>query len=66
MIGDRFGFRRRAFAHDFRRPTMQRLPAALEQAVVRGVLNQCVLEAVGRLRSIALDEQNVGLGEPFQ
>ena len=25
-----------------------------------------MLEAVGRLRSIALDEQNVGLGEPLQ
>jgi hypothetical protein len=25
-----------------------------------------VLEAVGRLRSIALDEQNVGLGQPLQ
>jgi hypothetical protein len=25
-----------------------------------------VLEAVGRLRSIALDEQNVGLGNPLK
>ena len=25
-----------------------------------------MLEAVGRLRSIALDEQNVGLGKPLQ
>ena len=45
---------------------MERLAAALEQAVVGGILDQRVLEAVGRLRSIALDEQNVGLGEPLQ
>ena len=45
---------------------MQRLAAALEQAVVGRVLDQRVLEAVGRLRSIALDEQNVGFGEPIQ
>ena len=45
---------------------MQRLAAALEQAVVGRVLDQRVLEAVVRLRSIALDEQNVGFGEPLQ
>ena len=45
---------------------MQRLAAALEQAVVGRILDQRVLEAVVRLRSIALDEQNVGLGEPLQ
>ena len=66
MMGDRLGFGRRAFAQDFGRAAMERLTAALEQAVVGGVLDQRVLEAVGRLRSIALDEQNVGLGEPLQ
>jgi hypothetical protein len=49
-----------------RRLGVERLTAALEQAVVGGVLDQRVLEAVGRLRSIALEEQNIGLGEPLQ
>ena len=66
MMGDRLGLGRCAFAQDFGSPGMQRLTAALEQAVVGGILDQRVLEAVGRLRSIALDEQNVGLGEPLQ
>ena len=66
MMGDRLGFGRRAVAQDFGSLRMQRLTAALEQAVVGGVLDQSVLKAVGRLRSIALDEQNVGLGEPLQ
>ena len=66
MMGDRLGFGRRAFAQDFGSLRVQRLAAALEQAVVGGVLDQRVLEAVGRLRSIALDEQNVGLGKPLQ
>ena len=66
MMGDRLGFGRRAVAQDFGSPRVQRLAAALEQAVVGRVLDQRVLEAVGRLRSIALDEQNVGLGKPLQ
>ena len=45
---------------------MERLTTAFEQAVVGGVLDQRVLEAIGRLRSVALDKQNVGLGEPLQ
>ena len=65
-MGDSLGLGRCAFAQDFRRARMQRLAAALEQAVIGGILDQRVLEAVGRLRSIALDEQNVGLGEPLQ
>src|SRR5271163_4885369 len=65
MMGDRFGFGRRAFAQDFGSPCMERLTAALEQALIGGVLNQRVLETVVRLRPIALDEQNVGLGEPI-
>ena len=67
MMGDRFGLRaRRAVAQDFGGAAMQRLTAALEKALVGGVLDQRVLEAVGRLRPIALDEQEVGLGEPLQ
>ena len=45
---------------------MQRLPAALEQAVVGRVLDQRVLEAIVGLRRRALDEQEVGFGEPIQ
>ena len=66
MMRDRLGFGRRAFAQDFGSVRVERLAAALEQAVVGGVLDQRMLEAVVRLRSIALDEQNVGLGEPLQ
>ena len=66
VMGDRLGFGRCAFAQDLGCTGMQRLAATLEQAVVGGILDQRVLEAVVRLRSIALDEQNVGLGEPLQ
>jgi hypothetical protein len=53
-------------AQQFTRAPVQRLPAALEQAIVGGVLDQGVLEALGRLRRRALDEQKVGIGEPVQ
>ena len=65
-MGDRLRFGRCAFAQDFGSPGMQRLAAALEQALIGCVLDQRVLEAKVRLRSIALDEQNVGLSEPLQ
>ncbi len=45
---------------------VQRLAAALEQVFVGRVLDQRVLEAVFRLRRETLDQENVGLGEPFQ
>ena len=45
---------------------MNPLAAALEQAVVGGILDQGVLEAVGCLRAMAVDEQNVGLGQPLE
>ena len=45
---------------------MQRLAAALEQAVVGRVLDQRVLEAIIGLRRRALDEQEVGVGKPIQ
>ena len=44
MMGDRLGFGRRAFAQDFGGLRVERLTAALEQAVVGGVLDQRVLE----------------------
>ena len=46
MMGDRFRFRRRPFTQDFGSLRMERLTAALEQAVVGGILDQRVLEAV--------------------
>ena len=66
MMGDRFGFGRCAFAQDFGCAAMQRLAAALEQAVVGRVLDQRVLEAIVGLRRSALDEQKVGVGKPIQ
>src|SRR6516164_374894 len=45
---------------------MERLPSALEQAVVGRVLDQRVLEAIVGLRRRALDKQKVGFGEPLQ
>ena len=45
---------------------MQRLAAALEQAVVGRVLDQRVLEAIVGLRRSALDKQEVGVGKPIQ
>ena len=45
---------------------MQRLAAALEQALVGRVLDQRVLEAIFGLRRRALDKQEVGFGEPIQ
>jgi hypothetical protein len=60
VMRDRLGFGRCAFTQDFGRTGMQRLAATLKQAVIGRVLDQCALEAVVRLRSIALDEQNVG------
>ena len=69
MMGDDFGLGRRALrivAQEFGGAAMQRLPAALEQAVVGRVLDQRVLEAIVRLRRRALDKQKVGVGEPIQ
>ena len=66
MMGDRLGFGRCGFAQDFGRAGMQRLAAALEQAVVGRVLDQRVLEAIISLRRSALDKQKVGVGKPIQ
>ena len=69
MMGNDLGLSRRALwivAQQFRGTAVQRLPAALEQAVVGGVLDQRMLEAIGSLRRRALDKQEVGVGEPVQ
>ena len=69
MMGDRFGLGRacrQLVAQDFGGAAVQRLAAALEQAVVGRVLDQRVLEAIVGLGRRALDEQEVGVGEPIQ
>ena len=69
MMGDDFRLGRGALgliAQDFGGAAVQRLPAALEQAVVGRVLDQRVLEAIVGLRRSALDKQQVGFGKPIQ
>src|SRR5258708_4846240 len=53
-------------AQEFSGAAVQRLPPALKLTIVGRVLNQRMLEAIGGLRWSALDEQNVGVGEPIQ
>jgi len=68
-MGDDFRLGRSALgliAQEFGGAAVQRLPAALEQAVVSRVLDQRVLEAIGRLRARALGDEEVRVGEPVQ
>ena len=57
---------RSAVAQDFGGAAVQRLAAALEQAVVGRVLDQRVLEAIARLMARALGEEEVRAGEPVE
>ena len=69
MSCDRFQLSPRALgavAQQFSGAPVQRSAAALQQALVGRVLDQRVLEAVIRPRSVALDEKDVGLGKPLQ
>ena len=45
---------------------MQRLPAALEQAVVGRVLDQRMLEALVRLMARPLGDEEIRIGEPVE
>src|SRR5271167_5005243 len=65
MMGDDLGFGV-SVAQGLGGAAVQRLAAAPEQALVGGVLDQRVLEAIVRLRPAALDDQKVGLSEPLQ
>jgi hypothetical protein len=59
-MGDDFRLGHRAVgivAQKFGGAAVQRLAAALQQAVVGRVLDQRVLEAIDRLRAGALDEE---------
>ena len=69
VVGDDFRLGRSALggiAQDFGGATVQRLAAALEQAVVGRVLDQRVLEAIARLMARALGDEEVGAGEPVE
>ena len=63
MMRERLGLRRGRGQQDFGRAAVQRLAAALQQAVVGGVLDQRVLEAIVRVRRDAFDEQQLGVDE---
>jgi hypothetical protein len=63
---ERLGLRRWQGQQDLGRAPVQRLAAALQQAVVGGVLDQRVLEAIVRVRRDAFDEQQLGVGEPVE
>ena len=65
MMGDRFGLGVRV-AQRLGRAAVQRLAAALEQALVGRVLDQRVLETVGGGRRGAVGEQEVGFREPIE
>ena len=65
MMRDRLGLGV-VFDEGLRRAAVQRLPATLEKAVVGGVLDQGVLEAIVGLRWSALDKQEIGVGKPVQ
>src|SRR5580704_17553868 len=62
MMGDDFRPGRGALgliAQDLGGAAVERLAAALEQAVVGGVLDQRMLEAIGRLMARALGDEEV-------
>ena len=65
MMGDRLGLGIRA-EQRLGGAAMQRLAPALEQALVSRVLDQRVLETIGRIWRRAFDEEKVGFGEAFE
>ena len=69
MMGDELRLSRGGLgliAQDFGSAAVQRLAAALEQAVVGSVLDQRVLEAIIGLGWRALDKQEVSVRKPFK
>ena len=65
VMGDRFGLGVRV-AQDFGRAAVERLSAALEQAVVGGVLDQRVLEPIRRFGRNAFDMDEIGVDAPVE
>ena len=66
VMRERLGLQRGRGQQNLGRAPVQRLAAALQQAVVGGVLYQRVLEAIVRVRRDAFDEQQLGVGEFFE
>jgi hypothetical protein len=69
MARDGFWLGRRSFGFvpkGFGGATVQRLTAAVEQAVVGRLLDQRVLEAVVRRRRRALNEKDIRMGKPLK
>ena len=69
MMGDDFRLGRGApelIAQNFGGAAVQRLAAALEQAVVGRILDQRMLEAIVRLMARALGDEEVRAGEPVE
>ena len=69
MSRDRFRLSRCALgivAQEFGGAPVQNSTAALQHTLAGGVLHQRVLEAVVRPWPVALNEKDVGLGEPLQ
>src|SRR5271166_4623082 len=65
MMADRFGLGVRV-AQRLGGAAVKRLASALEQALVGCILDQRVLETISRGRRGAVDEQEVGFGEPIE
>ena len=61
MMGNQLGLRARSCNERLRRMAMQSLPSALDEALVGRVLDEGVLEAIGRLGCNSFNEQNVRL-----
>ena len=66
MMRERLGLRRGRGQQHFGRAPVKRLAAALQQAVVGGVLDQRVLEAIVGVRRDAFDEQQLGVRKPVE
>ena len=66
MMRERLGLRRGRGQQDLGGAAVQRLAAALQQAVVGGVLDQRMLEAIVRVRRDAFDEQQLCVGESVE
>ena len=65
MMSDRFRSPLRCDERSGRAP-VQRLPAALQKAVVRRVVDQCMLEAVARLWGDAVGEEKIRVDQRSQ
>ena len=63
MMRDEFGLRVGGRDERLRRAPVKRLAAAPEQALVGRILDEGVLETIGREGGVALDEQQIRFGQ---